>query len=268
MPLTSLSPAPTTSLRHADTLEEQAAEVEHLLRTAAQEQGFRREELLSRAIVAGVPLARRLASRYRRRGVDAEDLDQIASEHLVKAAYSYQPSKGSDFRSYAIPTIRGGIRHHFRDRAWTVKPPRRIQDLQSRINDAEASLAIELQRWPRIDEIATAIGVDAAEIAEAERARGCFQPSSLDAPLPHSSVLTRGHLMATDSSDAFELVDQIESLRPVVEGLPPRDRLILRRRFVEQRSQSDIGAEIGVSQMQVSRLLNKILYKLRGALST
>jgi len=241
--------------------------MEGLLRAAAASTGRRREELLEEAIVAGVPLARTLARRYQGRGVDREDLYQIAYEQLVKAARNYSPSEGSDFRSYAVPTIRGGIRHHFRDCAWAVKLPRRLQDVQARVNEVEPGLAADLAHWPTHGEIAEAIGVDVTDVREAEQARGCFRPSSLDAPLRRDRAdLSLSQLLA-DPSDTYELVDQVESLLPVVNGLSARDRLILRRRFVDHRSQSEIGAEIGVSQMQVSRLLKNILGRLQLALS-
>jgi RNA polymerase sigma-B factor len=245
---------------------EQAATAERLLREAASATGPRRAELLDQAIVASVPLARTLASRYYRRGVDAEDLDQVAYEHLVKAARNYRPVPGSDFRSFAIPTIRGGIRHHFRDHAWAIKMPRRLQEIQTRLAVTEAALATRLERWPTGHELADALGLDVQEVVEAQRAQGCFNPSSLDIPLHDDSSMTRGQLVA-DPADTYQLIDQIESLRPVVDNLPARDRLIFQRRFLEHRTQAEIGHEIGVTQMQVSRLLGRIMLQLRLALS-
>jgi RNA polymerase sigma-B factor len=249
-----------------DSRTERAATAERLLREAASATGPRREELLDQAIVACVPLARTLASRYYRRGVDAEDLDQVAYEHLVKAARSYQPDDTSDFRSFAIPTIRGGIRHHFRDHAWAVKMPRRLQEIQTQLTVTEAALAARLERWPTGEELAEALGLEVKEVVEAQRAQGCFNPSSLDIPLHNDSSMTRGQLVA-DPADTYQLVDQIESLRPVVAGLPDRDRLIFKLRFLDHRTQAEIGHEIGVTQMQVSRLLSRIMLQLRLALS-
>jgi RNA polymerase sigma-B factor len=246
---------------------DQAARMESLLREADGARGKRRETLLDQAIVAGVPLARTLARRYQGRGVDEEDLEQIAFEHLVKAVRNYHPSDGSDFRSYAVPTIRGGIRHHFRDNAWAVKLPRRLQETQVRVKDVQGELANRLHHWPTYRELAAELGVDVADVIEAEQARGCFQPASLDAPV-HSDVGSRtlGQQVA-DPNDTYELVVQVGSLRPVVDNLPPRDRFILRRRFVDHWTQAEIGAAIGVSQMQVSRLLRNILTQLQLALS-
>ncbi|ADB33259.1 RNA polymerase, sigma 28 subunit, FliA/WhiG subfamily [Kribbella flavida DSM 17836] len=245
---------------------QQAAQVERLLRLAAEETGARRTELIEQAVVEGVPMARTLAARYHRRGVDSDDLLQVASVGLVKAAHGYRPGPDTDFRSYAIPTIRGELRRHFRDQAWMVRPPRRIQDLQTAINAAEADLASTLQHWPTTEDLAAAIGVPVEDIVDAQRAQGCFRPASLDAKLTGAPALSLGTVIA-DKTNTYELVDHIETLRPVVEDLPARDRLILHRRFVDHRTQAEIGEEIGVSQMQVSRLLREILLTLRAALA-
>ncbi|GAA2803912.1 sigma-70 family RNA polymerase sigma factor [Kribbella solani] len=214
-----------------------------------------------------VRVSRTQARRYRGRGVDTEDLEQIAFEHLVRAVRNYRPSGDSDFRSYAVPTIRGGIRHHFRDNAWAIKLPRRLQEIQSRVNAVQATLAVDLGHWPSNRELAEALNVDLREIIEAEQARGCFQPNSLDAQ-PAADGSTRSVVaQLADPMDTYALVDQIHALQPVVDDLPDRDQLILRRRFVDHRTQAEIGIEIGVSQMQVSRLLRAILGRLQLALS-
>ncbi|WBQ08303.1 sigma-70 family RNA polymerase sigma factor [Kribbella sp. CA-293567] len=245
--------------------EQQAAEVERILREAATATGDRRARLLDQAILLDVPMARTLASRYYRRGVDTDDVNQVAYMGLVKAANGYRPGPETDFRSYAIPTIRGEIRRYFRDRAWMVRPPRRIQEIQSELTAAEGELASTLHRWPTDHELADAIGVPVDHVIDAKRAQGCFRPSSLDAPLPSTPTLSLASTLA-DDCDTYQLVDSIEALRPVVADLPDRDRLILHRRFVDHRTQAEIGAEIGVSQMQVSRLLREIILLLRSAL--
>jgi len=240
--------------------------MERLLRRAHTARGPQREELLDAAILAGIPLARTLARRYHGRGVDSEDLDQVALEYLIRSVRNYQPTEGSDFRSYAVPTIRGGIRHHFRDHAWAVKLPRRLQEIQTKVQSVEAELAAELHRWPTPRELAEALDVEVCEVIEAEQARGCFQPSSLDAPLPNDAALNLGQLVR-DPNDTYELVNQVNALLPVVNELPDRDRLIFQRRFVDHRTQAEIGAEIGISQMQISRLLHSIMLRLRLALT-
>jgi RNA polymerase sigma-B factor len=259
--------APTPTIDRRQLLRDQrAAEIEHLLRAGAAAEAHRRASYQDRAAELAVPLAHTLAARYRRRGVDREDLDQIACVGLLKAVRGYRPGPETDFRSYAVPTIRGELRKHFRDKAWMVRPPRRIQELQTAINAAEGELAVRLQRWPTYDDLAAAIGVPTGEILDAQRAQGCFHPASLDAPLRSAPDLTLENLVGSPQ-DTFALVEHVETLRPVVAELPERDRLILRRRFVDHRTQAEIGAEIGLSQMQVSRLLHRIMLVLRSALT-
>jgi RNA polymerase sigma-B factor len=228
--------------------------------------GPRREDLLREAIVQGRAMARSLALRYDGRGVDRDELFQVAYVGLVKAAQGYRPGPDTDFRSYAFPTIRGEIKRHFRDNAWAVRPPRRIQELQSSINAVEGELAARLRRWPTDQELADRIGVPLGEIRDAQRAIGCFHPVSLDAPLWSDSSMSLGSAVP-DPENTFELVNQLETLRPTVEKLGARDKLILRRRMVDHWSQAEIAAEIGVSQMQVSRLLSRIMGVLRSALA-
>lgn len=260
--------APSSPVAVAASHAKQAARTEHLLRAAQSARGRRRDQLLEQAIVSGMPLARTLAGRYRGRGVDDEDLEQIAVEHLIRALRNYRPAPGSDFRSYVVPTIRGGIRHHFRDHAWVIKLPRRLQEIQSKVNAVQTSLAVGLGHWPDHTELAEALGIDRSEIVEAEQARGCFQPSSLDADRTSDSGGIAPAREVAQPGNTYELVDQVHSLQPVVANLPARDQLILRRRFVDHCTQAEIGAEIGVSQMQVSRRLRSIIGHLQLALST
>jgi RNA polymerase sigma-B factor len=244
----------------------QSAEIDHLLRTAAEAEEPRRTQLHERAVILGIPMARTLASRYRCRGVDTDDLVQVANLGLVKAVNGYIPGPDTDFRSYAMPTILGEIRRHFRDSAWMVRPPRRIQDLQLAINGIECELTAKLHRSPTREDLAEALEVPIEQIVDAQSAQGCFHPVSLDGRLAASSSLSLADLF-TDQVDTYRLVDQVEVLRTAVADLPPRDQLILSRRFVDHRTQSEIGQEIGVSQMQVSRLLRRILLVLGSALS-
>jgi len=254
----SLSP----SVHQELSRERQSAETERVLREAAGESGDRRSGLLGEAILHGIPMARTLALRYDGRGVDREELFQVAYLGLVKAARGYRPGPETDFRSYAIPTIRGELKRHFRDNAWTVRPPRRIQNTQAAINAVEGELAAELHRWPSEEELADRLGVPVEQVMDAQRAQGCFHPLSLDAPANAGTATSLGSLMAQEA-DTYELVDQVETLRPTIAGLGGRDKLILRRRMVDHRTQ----AEIGVSQMQVSRLLQRIMLTLRSALA-
>jgi RNA polymerase sigma-B factor len=255
------------SSRRAASHGEQSARTEKILRAAHACRGLRRAELIDQAIVSALPLARTLASRYRGRGVDNEDLEQIAVEHLIRALRNYRPAPGSDFRSYTVPTIRGGIRHHFRDNAWAIKLPRRLQEIQTRINAVQTTLAVDIGHWPTSAELAAALDIPVPEIIEAEQARGCFQPSSLDAEPPSGTGNQAPVDQLAAPGDTYELVNQVHTLRPVIDSLPARDQLILRRRFVDHYTQAEIGAEIGVSQMQISRLLRSIINRMQLAMS-
>ena len=261
---------PTTIMVRRNTTyasrKQQHEAAEGLLRQASSACGDRpRSELLAEAILHSVPMARSLALRYAGRGVDREELVQVACVGLVKAAHGYRPGPETDFRSYALPTIRGELKRHFRDNAWTVRPPRRIQELQTAVNAAETELAAESHRWPSMQQVADRIGVPVDQVKDAQQAMGCFRPLSLDVRVGDDSSASLGSLIA-DRQDTFELVDQVETLRVAIGCLGDRDRLILRRRMVDHWTQAEIAFEIGVSQMQVSRLLGQIMRTLRTAL--
>lgn len=212
--------------------------------------------LLNRKIAAGI------AARYNQRGVDSDDLRQVAEMGLVKAVRRYQPERSAGFLAYAVPTIRGEIRRYFRDNGWMVRPPRRIQELRSEVIIAENDLLQELHRFPKFTETATQLGLTTPEVIEVHGARGCFRPASLDAPARDASGLPVGELIG-ESDGEYERVEDFESLSPLLAALAPRDRLILALRFVEGCTQKEIGERIGVSQMQVSRLLTGVLQRLR-----
>lgn len=212
--------------------------------------------LLNRRVAAGI------ASRYNQRGVDAEDLRQVAEVGLVKAVHRYQPERNSGFLAYAVPTIRGEIRRYFRDSGWMVRPPRRIQELRGEVITTENDLVQALRRFPTVTETAAQMGLSTPELDEVHGARGCFRPASLDAPAREDASLPVGELIG-EADGAYELVDNYESLAPLLAALDPRDRLILGLRFVDGCTQKEIGDRIGVSQMQVSRLLTSVLGRLR-----
>ncbi len=215
--------------------------------------------LLNRRVAAGI------ASRYNQRGVDAEDLRQVAEMGLVKAVRRYQPDRSSGFLAYAVPTIRGEIRRYFRDSGWMVRPPRRIQELRGEVISTENDMVQQLRRFPTVTETAQEMGLSTPELDEVHGARGCFRPASLDAPAREDVSLPVGELIGA-ADPAYERVENYESLTPLLAALEPRDRLILGLRFVDGRTQKEIGDQIGVSQMQVSRLLNSVLGRLRDEL--
>ncbi|MDX6283124.1 MAG: polymerase sigma-B factor [Kribbellaceae bacterium] len=226
----------------------------------------RRQELLDEVIILNAPVARSLASRYRRKGVDSDDLEQVAYLGLVKAANGYRPDASTAFLSYAVPTIRGELKRYFRDCAWVVRPPRRVQEMQGSIAAAESELTQQLGHLPTDEETAEALGTDAGEVAEATSVRGCFNTLSLDAPAAADNGARLVDTVA-DSEEGYELVENVHTLAPAVSDLDDRDRQILALRFCGGLTQEEIGNELGVSQMQVSRLLRNILDRLRTELT-
>ena len=201
------------------------------------------------------------ARRYRGRGIAAEDLDQVAYLGLVKAVQGFDADRGTDFLAFAVPTIRGELRRHFRDLGWALRPPRSIQELQGRILAAESDLSQELGRSPRPSDFARHLDVDLDQVLDALAANGCFTPTSLDAPAPEGDDGLADRL--GDLDPAFADVEARVTLHAVLRGLTPRERRILELRFFGDCTQAEIGADIGVTQMQVSRLLNRILERLR-----
>ncbi len=224
-----------------------------------------REELLDYVVQINMGVARSVASRYLNRGIDEDDLVQVAYLALTRAARDFDASRHEDFLSYAVPTIRGELKKHFRDHGWTVRPPRRVQETQARITRAESRLLQQLGRSPTPSEIARAIEADLDDVVEALAADGCFTPSSLDRPLVRADGPAATSLadFLGDDDPAQPAAEARVALAPVVRRLKERDRRILYMRFFEERTQQEIADDIGVTQMQVSRLLSRILRDLR-----
>jgi RNA polymerase sigma-B factor len=222
-----------------------------------------RQLLLDRAIELNLGIAHSIASRFRGRGVESDDLDQVAYLGLVKAARSYRPDTDTPFLAYAVPTIRGEVKRYFRDCSWTVRIPRRLQELQGSIASVRPRLLQDLQRDPTLAELAEELGADVAEVEAAIAADGCYSVLSLDRPVDGEATASLADTIADDEDSSFERTEAVAVLEPVLSELAPRERRILELRFIEGHTQADIGAEIGVSQMQVSRLLRGILDRLR-----
>lgn len=210
-------------------------------------------------------VARSLAHRYRDRGLDVEDLEQVAYLALVKAVDRFDPDSGHDFLAFAVPTVRGELRRHFRDRGWTVRPPRRVQELQGKVADVQMELTGRLGRSPTAGELADELGESRGDVEEALGAEGCFVPASLDRPVGEDHATSLGDLLAGPDEGQAPAEARIV-LAPLVRRLGERDRRILRLRFFEDRTQHEIGEDIGVTQMQVSRILSRILRDLRTSL--
>jgi len=228
-----------------------------------------RKRALDRVVMLNLGVARSLASRHRGKGVPLEDLEQVAYLALVRAARQFDVDRRRNFLTYAVPTIRGELKKYFRDNGWMVRPPRRTQEIQSRVVAARDDLHRVHARPPTHDEIADSLGLEVDDVAEALRAEGCFHPSSLDRPVGAADGGTTplGDLLADEDDRDRDAAEARLMLRPVVRRLRRRDQRILRLRFFEGRTQQEIADDLGVTQMQVSRLLARILGQLRAALN-
>lgn len=219
------------------------------------------DELTRQLIETNAAVARSMASRYRNRGIDLDDLEQVALLGLTKAAQRFDPSAGHDFLSFAVPTVRGELRRHFRDSGWMVRPPRRVQDLQTRIAGAQEALEPKLGRSPRPSEIAAHLDEDTSDVVEALAADGCFTPTSLDAPVADGSS-SLGDLLGEEDR-ALARAEAKVMLDPLMRGLTARDRRIVRLRYYQEKTQQEIADAVGLTQAQVSRVLTRILADLR-----
>jgi RNA polymerase sigma-B factor len=222
-------------------------------------------ELTDELVEANLAVARSIAARYRNRGASLEDLEQVAFLGLVKAARRFDVSEGHDFLSYAVPTIRGEVRRHFRDACWTVRPPRRVQELQARISAAESQLAHEQGTTPTLDQLAAHLDETRESVVEAMTADGCFAPTSLDASVADGTTSLGDLVAATEGR--LGAVEARLVLGPLMRALPDRDRRVLRMRFFEDRTQAEIAEAVGVTQSQISRTLTRILGELRAGLT-
>lgn len=249
------SRAPTTADRASRTHDLFVA-------AAATKSKARRNDLLEQVIVLHLDLAHSEAARYRSRGIPLEDLRQVAALALTKAARGYDVTTGHEFLAYAVPTIRGELRKHFRDHGWMIRPPRRVQELQSRINVADGELSARLGRSPTPREIAEHLDEDLDSVTEALASDGCFLPTSLDHPTGSEGGSTLGDLLTGSDTDHHACEARL-LLEPAIRHLGRRDRHILLMRFFEGLTQREIAERIGVTQMQVSRLLTRILSQLR-----
>ena len=225
-----------------------------------------REELAVRLM----PLARQLASRYRHSGEPLEDLTQVACVGLLKAIDRYDPERGTGLTRYALPTMLGELKRHFRDKGWALRVPRATQELALKVNEALGTLPAKLGRAARPRDVAEAIGVSVEDVLEAMEAATAYEATSLDAPRGSSDdgeEWTHGGALGEEDA-GYELVELSDALRGTLDALPARERLILRLRFERDLTQAEIANCVGVSQMHVSRLLRRSLDRLSAAGAT
>jgi RNA polymerase sigma-B factor len=266
---------PTDTDRRARTTDRvRAHRTKRLLSKASTAGHIRRQRLLEDVVLVNRDVAGAIARRYVNRGVDVDDLEQVAYVGLVNAARRFDPDRGTEFLSFAVPTIRGEIQRYFRDNSWAIRPSRPLQDLHTQLLSVRPALTQELGRPPTSADLAERIGVSLETIEEVQAMDSAryYAPLSLDA--------TSNDAGSSDGSPTRPLVDRlgtedaelnrIEALTtvlPALATLTTRERQILKLRFVDEWSQQRIGEHIGVSQMQVSRLLGSILAQLRTQLS-
>ena len=221
-----------------------------------------RERILNEVVVRAMPIATSLARRYRTRGEPEEDLVQVAALALVKASRGFRPEHGGCFLAYAVPTISGELRRHFRDHGWMVRPPRRLQELQLTVRADAAKLSQSLGRATTPSEVSAELSLPCSEVREAMVAAEGYAATSLDAVGGRDGEPALADTVGDEDAGLDAVLDRL-ALEPLLAALPPRDRLILGLRFYGGWTQERIAAHIGVSQVQVSRLITRTLQGLR-----
>ena len=231
--------------------------------------GADRDRVRARLIEMYIPLAEYLARRFRNRGEQLDDLVQVANLGLIKSVDGFDPTRGAAFTSYAIPMIVGELKRHFRDKGWDVRVPRRLQELRLEISKVSGDLAQDLGRSPTVADLAGRLGVSEEEVIEGLDCGQAYRALSLDAPAGESGdqgAAGLGDLIGAEDPD-MRNVENREALRPLLAKLPDREQKIIAMRFHGNLTQSQIAAELGISQMHVSRLLAGALRTLRTELS-
>ncbi|MEV0531843.1 SigB/SigF/SigG family RNA polymerase sigma factor [Kitasatospora sp. NPDC050463] len=216
-------------------------------------------------IELNMPLVRFIASRFRHRSEDMDDILQVGTIGLIKAVDGYDPARGAEFVTYAIPTIAGEIKRFFRDTSWPVRVPRSMQELYLTVVRGSDRLEQRLGRLPRSEELAEDLGLTVDQVVEGLVAGRIYRPNSLDALREQDTDETGSALLdrlGADDPD-LELVEFRTAVRPLLGRLPEREQIVLKLRFWEGRTQAEIAERIGVSQMQVSRVLAAVLAGLR-----
>ena len=217
----------------------------------------------AQTVEAFMPLAKSLARRYHRGEEPLDDLEQVAALGLLKAIKGYDPDRGSAFASFAVPTIVGELRRHFRDKGWAIRVPRDLQELALAVQRKADALNTEMGRPPTPEQLAKALGRDVDQILEAREALRAMRPASLDRPSQAAEDEDDMPMQRIGDIDpAYERAEEAITIGHLVKDLPERERRILALRFAGDLTQSEIGAELGISQMHVSRLLRRTIDEL------
>jgi RNA polymerase sigma-B factor len=246
------------------TREQRAARSQHdrrlLERYHREGDAAARDELVERFL----PLARQLARRYQRGGEQLDDLIQVASLGLLKAIDRFDPARETAFSSFAVPTILGELKRHFRDKGWSVRVPRDLQELAVKVDRVSGEMTRELGRTPTPDEIGERVGASTEQVLEAREAAGAYRAVSLDRP--RGDDADEGEQFADVfgiEDPGFTQAEHAATVQRLMASLTDREREVLRLRFGEDLTQSEIGARVGVSQMHVSRLIRQSIARLR-----
>ena len=222
-----------------------------------------RAQLRDQLVARCIPLADHIARKFSGRGEPFDDLTQVARVGLLNAVDRFDIARGSNFLSFAVPTIMGEVRRYFRDNTWAMRVPRRVKETHLRIGSAVDGLSQSLGRSPTAKEIAAELDVDPDEVTQAVIAGNAYQPTSIDAASVGRD--TDASLLDTlgEEESQFDRVEEYVAIRPLLDGLPERERRILTMRFFESMTQTQIAQQMGISQMHVSRILTKTLTRLR-----
>ena len=219
-----------------------------------------REELVERLL----PLARRMARRYRRSDEPLDDLVQVATLGLIKAIDRFDPSRETAFSSYAVPTMLGELKRYFRDNGWAVHVPRGMQERVMQVDNAIRELSRRLGRSPSVAEVGVMLTMQPEQVLEAMEASSAYDAVSLESYRFGDEGDGETYAESIGEEDGgFELVEYGATIAPTLRALPPRDRIVLHLRFVEDLTQAEIAERVGVSQMHVSRLIRRALERLR-----
>jgi RNA polymerase sigma-B factor len=259
-------PARRAGARSDDSYDDVVEMFQVLNQLPAESHEYRRQR--ERIVARCLPLADHVASHFARRGEGLEDLTQVARVGLMNAVNRFDPTKGPSFIGFAVPTMMGEVRRYFRDFSWGMRVPRRLRELHVQIGRTTSELTQKLGRAPTASELAEALGVPHEEIVECLVAGDAYRLDSLDAPVGADNS-SRARLVADAIGDIDPQIEHItnrEAVRALVDVLPEREREVLRMRFFESMTQSQIAERIGVSQMQVSRILASTLESLRDKL--
>lgn len=233
----------------------------HACKGPAPQAGRLHDAFRNHLVLNYLDLAESLASRYATRGRDRADLVQVAYLGLVKAARGFDENKGESFPAYAAPTISGELKRFLRDRCWTVRPPRRVQDVRTQLLRTAPDLTQSLGHIPTVHELAGELGVSAEDVREAQAAASSMHPDSLDTADPWGGPPMAEMLIAEDTP--IEHLEELVCLSDAIQELDPDDREMLYRRYFLEETQSELGRRFGISQMQVSRRLSRILVRLQ-----